>query len=321
MKKVCYIIPRCNTGSDRYYELLNKNIHNTKLIYLPRYCKIFPPLILFWKRFSTDFQDAEIIHTNLDFVYFLQSSGKKIIGTLHHDIFDKNYFKELSLWKKIYHSFFSKIYFYLWKKSAYRIILVDENYTLSQKEEFKDKYIHIQNGIDLGEIRKYKSVKKEKKCKKILFIGKKNKRKWWDVVLDIVNSGLLPQNYVIYCTNPDRSAKKKQIQKNLKDLWYLSREKLIRNMWESDLLFCPSRIEWFSYTIAESLACKCPVLSRKDWAWFSTKTWLFHSMIDIDNSSKTIKKMIDIITNKKWNTYKHQNNILRCCHEYKKIYQ
>jgi hypothetical protein len=78
---------------------------------------------------------------------------------------------------------------------------------------------------------------------------------------------LLPgfQKIDFYCVSMNGHRQK---NKYFTDLWFLSRKDLLKLIKSVDIVFLPSRVEGFSYTIAESLSLWTWVLARKDWGWF-----------------------------------------------------
>lgn len=296
IKTIYYVIPRCNTWSDRYYELLHAQIENSRILWLPNYVNYFPFLLFFWKIFLKPFPKNIIVHSNLEFAFFL-SWKNEVLWTVHHDIFDKENFQHFPLYKKIYHIFFTSTYLKLGKRKAKKIFFVNEELYKTSLPKLWEKCIFIPNGIDTTEFRSTgKNPYSSDINKKILFMWKKTSRKWWDVIEKIIKKGDL-KKCTFYCTTPNKESNNFKNWSQVVNLGHLTREKLISYIKYADLLLFPSRVEGFSYSIAEALACWTPVISRKDWWGFLDKSKNFY-LENFLSYTRMISKIEDILYNK-----------------------
>ncbi len=289
-----YVVPRCYTGSDRYYELLASHVPNTDICWLPKYYTFFPPLLFIWRFFSKKFQKSKIIHTNCEFGIYLFSFKRKLVVTFHHNIFAKLNFKNLQFYKKIFYIFFAPLLFNISMRLAKKIILIQmEDYKIySNIAPLKNKCVHIWNGIDDTELLDIRPDFFQKKTNKIriLFVGKKSIRKWWDLVQDIL---LLPgaDELDLYCVSMDGYKQKKAF---FTDLGTLERVDLLRLMKSVDIVFLPSRIEGFSYTIAEALSLWTCTLARNDWGWFWES---YGNLFQVFGTSDSPKELLLLLCN------------------------
>lgn len=266
---VLYVVPRCYTGSDRYYELLNSHIKNSFLLWLPRFVSVFPFLLFVWRFFSRDFFSAKIVHTNCENGIFLWSPFKKIVVTFHHDTLNPIFLWQVPFFKRLFYLTFTKSIYYFSMRMSYKIIFVNKNdyNKYSSKDWIYRKSLHISNGIDFNELKDVKSdfFKDKTNKKRVLFMWKKTVRKWWDLV-EAISRLKNFQKLELYCTS--MLGERTQWDFFI-DLGALVRKDLLRLIKSVDIIFLPSRIEGFSYTIAESLSLGTPVLAREDWWGFA----------------------------------------------------
>lgn len=139
--KVLYVVLKCNTGSDRYYDLLYRHIPDSEICWLPKIYNFFPPLLLLWRLFSSKFKRSCIVHTNCEYALYLFSFKRKLIITFHHNV----NFVNLEFYKKIYHILFTSNLIRISMLLAKKIIFVN-NYDYVTFLNFfylKNKCIHI----------------------------------------------------------------------------------------------------------------------------------------------------------------------------------
>lgn len=329
MLNVLYVVPRCRTWSDRYYELLSAHIDKAKIIFLPQFFNYCPFLIILWRLFSYEFKNSHIIHANCENGLFLYSPFKKLVVTFHHDIFDKLFFQTLPFYKKIYYIIFNKIFYLSWMLLASRVVFVNrKDYVKYSAKYFwlKDKALNIMNGLDTNEIRCIKPDFFSEKIdqKRVLFVGKKTSRKWWNLVESMFSLVHFPE-IKLYCTSLAGNILKSNF---FQDFWCLPRSDLLKLIKSVDIVFLPSKIEWFSYTIAEALSLWTPVLTTQDWADFSeTFPHLFHLLDKNDSSEIILSKILSIpkmdseILNFDTNPYHLDKSVLKYVYVYKALLQ
>jgi len=149
------------------------------------------------------------------------------------------------------------------------------------------------NGIDLNELKDidWDFFHDFLDKKRVLFIGKKSARKWWDLIESMF---FLPNfsQIKLYCSSLMGHASR---SKYFEDFGCLSRSDLLRLIKSVDVVFLPSKIEWFSYTVAESLSLGTPVLVTKDWSHFYRHfSDLFHLIDQNDLQSVILDKLLSI---------------------------
>lgn len=322
--RVLYVVPRCNTWSDRYYELLTSNIPNSHLCFLPNYINFIPFILLFWRLFSSEYKKADIIHTNCEFWLFLFSFHKKIVLTFHHNSLDLKYRYLLPFYKNFIYNYIVRYLYYLSIYFSSLTVFVNKKDLETFKSIFSNwqKLLHIGNGIDFSELSDVKNnfFTDQTLKPRILFIGKKTFRKWWDLLEKMF---LLSDfsKIQLSCTSMSWS---KVNSIFFEDLWCLPRKSLLSCIKSSDLVFLPSRIEWFSYTIAESLALWTPVLAREDWSNFQhTFPENFHLFHEDDSENLILKQILFLASGKKgvYNFFNQDLDIFKVAWKYMEIYQ
>lgn len=128
---------------------------------------------------------------------------------------------------------------------------------------------------------------------------KKTVRKWWDLV-EAISRLKNFQKLELYCTS--MLGERTQWDFFI-DLGALVRKDLLRLIKSVDIIFLPSRLEGFSYTIAESLSLGTPVLAREDWWGFAD---IYPDLIFFFSSSDAPENILFQLLS----TYKFKTNIL-----------
>src|SRR3989338_7053329 len=104
--KVLFKIIKANSGSDFYYERLAKALRTfnveTEIIYYRQWILKIVPFLIFLFNKPTD---CDILHTNADYGWALKEQDKPLVITLFHNVFDKEYLKNVTLINKLYYFF------------------------------------------------------------------------------------------------------------------------------------------------------------------------------------------------------------------------
>lgn len=190
---------------------------------------------------------------------FLKLTNKKVSVTVHCTRGHK--FTKTKITRYLFKSFLNK---------ADNIIVVskDSKKFLEELGVKKDITV-IHNGINLEKYENYyKKYKKNLKVeeKTIFYFGRLSKEKGIftllkaakeleDFKFEIAGKGPLKEDI-------DKYIKKNEI-KNVKLMGYLSEEKLIKEIMNSEIVVLPSNIESFGLAIAEAMALSKPVISTK----------------------------------------------------------
>lgn len=277
--RILLISIQWNSWSDNYYRRLQSwlkvySTHEVDLHFIPKWYQFLPFLIPSYLRRHKELYGYDIIQTNIEFACYFVWLGGKLIGVLHHNIFDKEFQKYTSIAQKVYHYWILR---YTTQKSlnVTDINVAVSNYTKQSYDAtfvLRKPIVMIYNGIDLEKYHPIESIHLEKKDRpgiRLLFIGNQSKRKWWDIVVDTMKQLSLrkewPRVELYYTWLRDSTSQKLEIR-NMYCLWKLSEDALVEEYNRADYLFFPSRLEWFGYAVVESLACWTPVISH----WWSS---------------------------------------------------
>ena len=258
--RVLYPIIRGGSGGDVYFERLKDVMEklgvDSSIKYYPSYFEVYPRLV---KPFYRGWDNYDIIHSVSDFGFIFKARSKPLVIITHHLVFEAQYQKYKSLPQRIYH----KLLFGYTKKSfetADKIIAMS-NYTKEKIEEiFKISDVDvIYNGIDT-EIFRPMDVKDPYPDKiKLLYVGNLTKRKGAYLLPQIMEN--LNDRFVLFYTSGLRTKKIFQ-NKRMISLGRISFEKLLEIYNLCDILLVPSIVEGgFSYSAAEAMACKKPVVA------------------------------------------------------------
>ena len=259
-----------NSGSDRYYELLNEALNRfsaleSDLIFLPSQLELLPFLIPHYlKKLNLD--RYNIIHTNSEHGHFFRATGKVVVNTIHHNVFETHYKKYTSIPQKIFHQFWIKPNLKKSLKMADLTIAVSHHtrHSIINTFSIDPAAVHVvYNGIDTQRFKHTEMDKKNIDKTRLLFVGNTSRRKGFDLMQPIMEK-LGPQ-YELYFTTGlrDKKAIKKgyALAKNMVPLQKISTEQLVEEYNRSDALLFPSRLEGFGYCIAEALCCGTPVVT------------------------------------------------------------
>ncbi len=268
--QVLLISLRGNSGSDRYYELLNKALNsfsslNSDLIFLPSFLEILPFLIPQYLR-KLNLTHYSIIHTNSEFGHFFRTKNKILINTIHHNIFESQYREYTSIPQKIFHQFWIKPNLKKSLTTAHATIAVSNYTKQSTMKKFalgQNSIDLIYNGIDTNQFTKTNPLKKKSAKIRLLFVGNNIRRKGFDMLPVIMEK--LGTEYELYFTTGLRNIKsfhrQHHLPQNMFPLPQLSTEELVNEYNKCDALLFPSRLEGFGYCIAEALSCGKPVIT------------------------------------------------------------
>ncbi|OIP74610.1 MAG: hypothetical protein AUK08_00675 [Candidatus Pacebacteria bacterium CG2_30_36_39] len=199
-----------------------------------------------------------IIHSGPGGVFLIPKLNTKTYIVSHHTYYQQ----EKYLGKK----FFYEILKFFEKKTyliADKIFAVSNSTknVLENKYGLKNKVFILLNGIDLKENKKIK-----KKANSIIFVGRLEKRKGINFLVNIMN--YLPNfRLKIIGSGPEKKlilSKIKELNlKNIKLLGKTSQEILEKTYLESEYAIFPSDFEGFGLTALEAMSFGCVVLTSK----------------------------------------------------------
>lgn len=266
--KIVYVSFSHPGGGDVYFDILSKHIDNSICIKLPRILEFFPFLIKFYIKKNFNISKRDIIHTNDHMAHFLKPLSERLVITIYHDVFDKEYQKYTTVLQKIYHFFWVKPNLVLSFKKANNIIAISKftKESICKNFNIDNKMIQvIYPGIDTDLFSPFTKIpfKKNRSYFRLLFVGNVSKRKGFDLLPHIMDK--LGNNYKLYFTsglkNIKHIDKKFALRKNMFPLGRLSIDNLIKEYNDCDLFIFPSRLEGFGYAIAEAMSCGKPIVS------------------------------------------------------------
>lgn len=268
--RILIISLKGNSGSDRYYEVLNKALQEftaleSDLIFFPSFIEFFPFLIPYYLK-RINHSGYGILHTNSEYGHLFATRNKILVNTIHHNIFEARYKNYTSIPQKIYHR--------IWIKANLRKSLNIADATIAVSKYTKesivktfgrhhDKIHVVYNGIDTERFRRESLGKKNCEKARLLFVGNANRRKGFDLLPAIMEK--LGSKYELYFTTGLRNTKsiekKYHLTGNMIPLLKISTEKLVKEYNKCDALIFPSRLEGFGYCVAEALCCGKPVIT------------------------------------------------------------
>ena len=254
---------KANSGSDIYFQYLNdalraRNVH-VDIKYLPHYLELLPhfrSLLLS----TCNLQSYDLVHTNVDYGSQFKISGKPLLATVFHNVFDEGYRGYTSSFQKLYHYGLLNNRMYKALSNADSIIAISRSTKKSVEKTFGFSNIDvIYPGVDTDIFRpKEISIKNEFSGKiKLLFVGNLTKRKGAELLPKIMEK--LGDGYLLFYTSGLRT-KAIFSQPNMIPLGRLTREKLVEMYNFCDILLLPSRLEGFGYAVAEAMACGKPIV-------------------------------------------------------------
>jgi len=258
--KIIFKILKVGSGSDIYFKRLKNSLESNgvkvRVKYFNKVFQYFP----FLMKFFDDNEEADIIHSSVEYGWVFKKPNNKLISTLYHNVFEKYYFNKTSFVQKLYYLIILRPNIKKTLKVSEANIAISKFTKRSFSETFKCKNIQIiYPGIDLSS---YKIIKTKKvnKLFQLLFVGNLINRKGADLLPKIMK--LLGNEYVLYYTSGLRTKPPSNFSlPNMIRLGKLSEEELIRKYNECDVLLAPSRLEGFGYQIAEAMACGKPVIA------------------------------------------------------------
>ncbi len=258
--KVVFKIIKTGSGNDVYFtrlaEALNRANIETEFVYFHKFFQFFPFLLkLYNKKIYSD-----VVHTNVEYGWALKEKHKPLVVSLLHNVFDKEYQKDVTLLQKIFHYLIVKPNIQKSLRTADKVVAISE-YT---KKTFKTYFHHdaievIYCSLDTE---KYKPlpIKKNDTRFRLLYVGNLTKRKGADLLPLILNK--LGKGYVLYYTSGLRTKVPEMFNlPNMIPLGRLTEEQLIQEYNKCDALISPSRLEGFGYAAAEAMACGKPVIA------------------------------------------------------------
>lgn len=266
--RVLLISIKGGSGSDVYYKLLKQGLDKytdikSNLIFIPHiFEKVFFLIPIYLKYKKIDFDKYDIIHTNAEFGCWFKKENKKFVVTIHNFIFDKEFQK--------YNSIFKKIFYYFWIKPNLKKSLHFADKFIAISKYTKDNIVNyfklkkdieiIYNGIDT-DLFKLLNLKRENKKIKILFVGNLIKRKGIDLLPKIMEK--LGNDYELYFTSGLRTDKipKYLKRENMIILGRMTHKELLVEYNKCDILLLPSRLEGFGYSVVEAMSCGKPVVA------------------------------------------------------------
>lgn len=266
--KILLISIRGASGSDVYYKLLKQGMDKytdikSDLIFIPHiFEKIFFLIPLYLKYKKIDFSRYDIIHTNAEFGWWFRQKNKKLIITIHHNPFDKEFQK--------YTSIAQKIFYYFWVKPNFKksLLVTDKIIAVSKYSQkgiinyfkIKKNIEVIYNGIDTDFFKPIDFNNKKSKKIRILFVGNLIKRKGVDLLPKIMKK--LGNDCELCFTSGRRTKIPKRLKlKNMIPLGKISDKRLLEEYNKCDMLLFPSRLEGFGYCAVEAMACGKPVIT------------------------------------------------------------
>jgi len=262
--KIIFKIIKANSGSDVYFERLSRGLNNlgleTKIVYFNKWFQFLPFLVPF---FDKDHEEADIIHSNLEYGWVFKRKDIPLVLTAHHNVIDGGYQKFTSLIQKLFHYLILKPNIKKSLKTADKIIAVSNFTKISFVKTFKisKKIEVIYNGIDLDVFKPLK-VKKYNQDKKfhLIFVGNLIKRKGADLLPKIMKK--LGDKYVLHYTSGLRTKPPKRFNlDNMIPLGKLSLKDLVKEYNKCDALLFPTRLEGFGYAAVEAMACGKTVIT------------------------------------------------------------
>ncbi len=256
MRVACPVV-MAQTGSDVYYQRLAaamkpRGIH-VDIIPLT-YKNEFLPFTN--QKIKTQLSSYDVIHTNIDYALLFKVAGVPLISTCHHNVFDSNYQKDVSIAQKIYHQLLLKGRIRESLKLSSRVVCVSDATYASFSNTFKlENSLVIHNGIDLSHFRRIPGIQKENN--KIVLVGSVSRRKGKMFINNLMNS--LPENInfvLVTRTHPGI-----ELDKRINIVVNPTEEALVRIYNEAGIVISLSKIEGFGYTIVEGMACGCAVVA------------------------------------------------------------
>ena len=143
--RILLISIKGGSGSDVYYKLLKQGLDKytdikSDLIFIPHiFEKVFFLISLYLKYKKIDFSKYDIIHTNAEFGWWFKQRNKKLIITIHHNPFDKEFQKYTNIAQKIFYYFWVEPNFKKSLLTANEIIAVSKYSQRSIIDRFKIK--------------------------------------------------------------------------------------------------------------------------------------------------------------------------------------
>ena len=326
--RVMYPVIRGGAGGDIYFERLSEVMNrlgvDSMIRYYPSLLGIIPFAI---KPLFRGYEDYDIIHTNADCGFPFKVPSKPLVIIVHHLVFDPYYQRYTTPAQKLYH----KLLFRYVKKSltvADKIIAMSKNTKEGIEKIFGITNVEvINNGIDTDFFRPTEIKDDPYPDKiKLLYVGNLTKRKGAHLLPQIMEK--LDDRFILFYTSGIRT-KKIFSNKRMIPLGKISFEKLVEMYNLSDILLVPSIVEGgFSYSAAEAMACKKPVVASVSsglYEMIENKGGFFCKTVD-DFVEKIKILADDENLRKKMGEYNRKRvikkyNLLNMGKQYKKIYK
>jgi glycosyltransferase involved in cell wall biosynthesis len=304
--KILFKVLKTSSGNDIYFKnlaegLIKKGI-TTEIKYYHRYFQYCPFLLKLFQKNT----DSDIVHTNVDYGWVFKERGKPLYITLHHNVFDNNFYKYSSIIQKLYYLIL-RLNIKQSLKIADKIIAVS-NYTKNSFiEEFGQYPIEVvYNFIDTEKFKPQQINSSEKRFK-LLFVGNLINRKGADLLPYIMSK--LGDDYLLYYTSGLRTSIPKNFNlTNMIPLGKLSEKELIKEYNKCDALLFPTRLEGFGYCVAEAMACGKPIIATHCSSIPEIVTNKSNGYLcEIDNVDDFVEKIREIRAERKIKVFKKVN--------------
>jgi L-malate glycosyltransferase len=209
---------------------------------------------------------CDLVHTHAEYGSLFRRKGKPLLITLHHSSVDGNYLASLPLPIRVHHRLLLKSYVREALDIADKVVAVSFHTRSAYHQLFeKDLKIDvIYNGIDptLFGPAEIEFAPTDRRVV-IFFSGNHTRRKGFDLLAPVMKR--LGDAFVLRYTAGMRRSVSSAMgvldMPNMKCLGHLSEKQLLAEINRADIVFQPSRLEGFGFSILEAMACGKPVVS------------------------------------------------------------